>query len=41
MNSFAGGQIVAAGRADAISATPVSSRSAERFYEPSELTLAR
>ena len=35
MNSCAAGPSVAAGRADAISAIPVSSRSADLFYEPS------
>jgi hypothetical protein len=32
---------VAVGRADAIGVTPVFSRLAELFYEPSELALAR
>ena len=35
MNSCAAGLSVAAGRAAAISAMPVSSRLAELFYEPS------
>jgi hypothetical protein len=41
MNSFVADPNVAVGQAGAISAMPVSSRSAELFYEPSELTLAR
>ena len=41
MNSFVADPNVAVGHAGAISAMPVSSRSAELFYEPSELPLAR
>jgi hypothetical protein len=41
MNSCVVGSSVAVGRADAISATPVSSRLAERFYEPGVLSPAR
>jgi hypothetical protein len=41
MSSCVAGPNVAVGRADATNATLVSSRSAELFYEPSELTLAR
>jgi hypothetical protein len=42
-NSCAANRNIAANerRADAISATLVCSRSAEPFYEPSELALAR
>jgi hypothetical protein len=41
MNSCVASPNAAVGRAGAISATLVFLRSAELFYEPSELTLAR